>query len=148
VYDGESIKMSNLKTVDLGEIAGRKSDIIKIDFLTPIEAKVPITLNHLIHMVRRRLILYVNEYGEGVVPDYKCEDKIVESRWKHHRLTHRSKRGGTGSSIRRFYGYTGFATYLVHADESAFKLLSIGELIGAGAKASFGMGFFKIFKQS
>jgi len=139
IYDGESIKM-NLKTIDLAEIAAKKFNSIRIDFLTPIEAKIPISLNYLIHMVRRRLVLYVNEYGEGIVPDYTCQDEIVESKWRNHRLTHRSKRSG----VREFYGCTGWATYKVKADENAFKLLSIGELIGAGAKASFGMGFFKI----
>ena len=137
IYDGESIKM-NFKVVDLGSIESKTFDAIRIDFLTPIEAKIPITLNHLIHMVRRRLILYVNEYGDGVVPYYECQDEIIESKWKSHRLMHRSKRGG----MRKFYGCTGSATYRVEADENAFKLLSIGELIGAGAKASFGMGFY------
>ena len=139
IYDGESIKM-NLKTIDLAEIAAKKFNSIRIDFLTPIEAKITISLNYLIHMVRRRLVLYVNEYGEGIVPDYTRQDEIVESKWRNHRLTHRSKRSG----VREFYGCTGWATYKVKADENAFKLLSIGELIGAGAKASFGMGFFKI----
>jgi CRISPR-associated endoribonuclease Cas6 len=140
VYDGESIRMNSIKIIDLGGVQGRKSDAIRIEFLTPMEAKVPISLNYLIHMVRRRLILYVNEYGEGIVPDYQCNDEIIESEWKNHRLKHQSKRSG----VREFYGCTGFAMYKVKADENAFRLLSIGELIGAGAKASFGMGFFRI----
>jgi CRISPR-associated endoribonuclease Cas6 len=140
VYDGESINANSIKTIDLAKIPTKEFDFVKINFLTPIEAKIPISLNYLIHMVRRRLILYVNEYGEGFVPDYTCQDEIVESKWKNHRLTHRSKRGG----MREFYGCTGSATYKVEADENAFKLLSIGELIGAGAKASFGMGFFRL----
>lgn len=140
VYDGESVNAKSIKTINLAEIPAKEIDVVKINFSTPVEAKVPISLNHLIHMVRRRLILYVNEYGEGTVPDYTCHDEIVESRWKNHRLIHRSKRGGT----REFYGCTGSATYRVEADENAFKLLSIGELIGAGAKASFGMGFYTI----
>ncbi len=140
VYDGESVNAKSIKTINLAEIPAKEVDVVKINFSTPVEAKVPISLNHLIHMVRRRLILYVNEYGEGTVPDYTCHDEIVESRWKNHRLIHRSKRGGT----REFYGCTGSATYRVEADENAFKLLSVGELIGAGAKASFGMGFYTI----
>jgi len=140
VYDGESVNASSVKTVDLAEISARELDVVKIDFSTPIEAKIPITLSYLIHMVRRRLILHVNEYGGGVVPDYLCKDEILDSKWKNHKLMHRSKRGG----MREFYGCTGFATYRVEADENAFKLLSIGELIGAGAKSSFGMGFFRL----
>lgn len=149
VYDGESIKMNALSPVNLSEIGGIETGIetesdtvgtVGIEYSTPIEAKVPLPLNHLIHMIRRRLILYVNEYGEGTVPDYTCQDEILESNWKSHRLTHRSKRGG----LRNFYGYTGYAIYRFSADENALRLLSIGELIGAGAKASFGMGFFKL----
>jgi len=140
VYDGESVNAKSIKTVNLGEVPAKELDAVKINFSTPIEAKIPISLNYLLHMVRRRLILYVNEYGEGEVPDYTCHDEIVESKWKNHRLIHRSKRGG----MREFYGCTGFATYKFEADENAFKLLTIGELIGAGAKASFGMGFYTI----
>ena len=140
VYDGESVNANSIKTIDLAERPAKELDVVKIDFSTHVEARIPITLKYLIHMVRRRLILYVNEYGGGVVPDYTCQDEIIESRWKNHRLMHRSKRGG----MREFYGCTGSATYKVEADENAFKLLSIGELIGAGAKASFGMGFFRL----
>ena len=140
IYDGESVRTDSIRTIDLRDVEGTKLSTVRIDFLTPIEAKTPITLSYLIHMVRRRLILYVNEYGEGAVPEYECKDEIIESEWKIHSLMHRSKRTG----VREFHGFTGFATYRVEGDENAFKLLSIGELIGAGAKASFGMGFSRL----
>lgn len=142
VYDGESVKISGVKTVDLSEIKpDRVNKELKIDYYTPIEARTPVDLCFLIHMVRRRLILYINEYGNGTAPDYECKAEITESSWNRHRLIHYSKRHGR----RTFYGVTGVAAYTIsYMDETAAKLLSIGELIGAGAKSSFGMGFYKI----
>jgi CRISPR-associated endoribonuclease Cas6 len=146
VYDGESINVESLKTIDLGKISGKSKKVkklrgIKIEFVTPVEVeKVPLPLNHILQMVRRRLILYVNEYGGGEVFDYRCEDSILSSEWSKHRLYHRSKREGE----RFFIAYTGKAEYEAEMDDNADKLLRIGELIGAGSKSSFGMGFFKV----
>lgn len=141
IYDGESVSAENMKTIDLGEVRGRDLKEFKVKFLTPIEASPPLKLEELLRMIRRRLILYVNEYGSGDVPDCNCRAEILESDWKKHELLHYSRRKGW----RKFRAITGYAKYrLEEADENALKLLSIGELIGAGAKASFGMGFFKI----
>jgi CRISPR-associated endoribonuclease Cas6 len=141
VYDGNSVNIDCIKSINLDNLSGRKSGIIKINFLTPFELeKIPLGLDHLIHMVRRRLILYVNEYGKGNVPDYKCDDKIVRSSLKKHKLFHRSKRFGK----RFFTGYTGEAEYEAKLDKNGRKLLRIGELVGAGSKSSFGMGFYEI----
>lgn len=63
----------------------------------------------------------------------------MNEKWRKHKLYHRSKREGE----RFFITYTGKAEYDVEVDDDAAKLLKIGELIGAGAKSSFGMGFFK-----
>jgi CRISPR/Cas system endoribonuclease Cas6 (RAMP superfamily) len=155
VYDGERIILENVKPVDLSEIGSyadhRHSDIdyalentgfLKVRFTTPIEVeKVPFSLNHLIYMIRQRLIFFVNEYGEGVVPSYICEDMILNANLKRHRLTHTSKRLGK----REFIGYTGDIEYkVIEMDFQMPHLLGIGRLIGAGAKSSFGMGFFEI----
>jgi CRISPR-associated endoribonuclease Cas6 len=142
IYDGESVKVEKIKTVDLGDLTPVSLDgIVEVSYITPIEAYAPIQLPFLIHLIRRRLILYVNEYGSGEVPAYKCGAEILESEWRRHKLIHLSKRQGK----RSFYAITGSATYRVaEADENTLKLLAIGKLIGAGAKASFGMGFFKI----
>ena len=143
VYDGESIDAGAISIIDLGEVRGANisGNELEINFRTPIEARTPINLPFLIHMIRRRLILYVNEYGKGEVPDYKCNSEIIYSSWKEHNLIHASKRHGK----RVFYGVTGNAKYRVsEIDDKAVKLLRIGELIGAGAKASFGMGFFRL----
>lgn len=92
-------------------------------------------------MIKRRLILFVNEYGEGEVPDFECDDLIIWSEWKKHYLRHRSKRSG----FREFHAFTGKAEYKINNwDSNAVKLLNIGSLIGAGSKSSYGMGFFEI----
>ncbi|WP_290597623.1 MULTISPECIES: CRISPR system precrRNA processing endoribonuclease RAMP protein Cas6 [unclassified Archaeoglobus] len=142
IYDGESVNAEGIKTVDLGEIAPLNlDDVVEVQYSTPIEAYIPIKLEFLIHLIRRRLILYVNEYGSGEVFDFECKAEILESEWRKHKLIHVSKRQGK----RSFYGVTGFARYRINnADKNALKLLAIGELIGAGAKASFGMGTYVI----
>ncbi len=143
VYDGETVNADAVTVVDLGEIREKKisGEEIEVRFETPVEARIPVNLPFLLHMIRRRLILYVNEYGSGVVPDCKCSSEILHSEWKKHRLFHRSKRHGD----RVFHGVTGYARYRIdEIDVNSLSLLRIGELIGAGAKASFGMGFFKI----
>ena len=141
VYDGE-INAEAVKTIDLSRIKGEIKDFIKIRFLTPVEIdRMPLSLHYLIHMIRRRLILLVNEYGSGNVPEYVCEDVLIHSNWKKHRLIHTSKRLGK----REFHAYSGDIEYeIVNADTNAFNILSIGEFVGAGSKSSFGMGFFKI----
>ncbi len=140
VYDGsfysESVKTVNLAKLSPSDLPGK----IRIDYVTPIDARTPISLEHLIRMVRSRLIHYVNEYGKGEVPSFSVEDAILDSAWRRHKLYNRSKREGK----RTFCGYTGYAIYEAELDDNARKLLSIGLLIGAGAKASFGMGHFKL----
>ncbi|MEM2191626.1 MAG: hypothetical protein QW540_09405 [Archaeoglobaceae archaeon] len=141
IYDGEKVSVEGLKTVDLGELKPKKLEEFVVKYHTPIEASRPIKLEELLTMIRRRLILYVNEYGAGEVPDFNCKADVLENEWKEHNLPHYSRRKGK----RVFKAVTGFAKYRVYeANDNAMKLLTIGELIGAGAKASFGMGFFKI----
>ncbi len=142
IYDGETVMAEKIKTIDLGNtIPTSVSEVLEIRYSTPIEARVPIHLPFLIHLIRRRLILYVNEYGKGEVFDYRCKAEIIESEWQKHELIHRSKRQGK----RSFYAITGYAKYrIIDIDENSLKLLTIGEMIGAGAKASFGMGFFRL----
>jgi CRISPR-associated endoribonuclease Cas6 len=141
VYDGE-INVQAVKTINLARIKGERKDFVRVKFITPIEIeRMPLSLNYLIHMIRRRLILFVNEYGSGEVPSYICEDMLIDSEWRRHRLVHTSKRLGR----REFSAYTGNAEYkVIDANTNTFNLLRIGALIGAGAKSSFGMGFFEI----
>ncbi len=141
VYDGERVYAERLKTIDLCEVKPREIDEFNVNFFTPIEADAPIKLIDLLKMIRRRLMLYVNEYGDGLIPEFNCDAEILESEWKKHRLVNYSRRKGK----RVFYGITGYAKYkIMDCDENTLRLLSIGELIGAGSKASFGMGFLKI----
>ncbi len=140
VYDG-SFYAENVKTVNLAELNPVSfSGKIRVDHITPIDVKIPVSLKHLIKIIRNRLIHYVNEYGKGEVPQFNAEDEIIESEWIEHKLYNRSRREGK----RAFSGYTGYAVYEAELDDNAKKLLSIGTLIGAGAKASFGMGHFRL----
>lgn len=142
IYDGEKVNFERLKVIDLGEVIPKKLEEFIIRLQTPIEASYPIKLEDLLKMTRRRLILYVNEYGSGEVPDFYCKAEILENEWREHKLLSYSRRKGK----RVFKAITGFTKYrILEADENAMRLLSIGELIGAGSKASFGMGFFKIY---
>lgn len=141
VYDGERVYAERLKTIDLSDVKAKELEEFTVKFFTPIEAKAPIMLSDLLTMIRRRLMLYVNEYGNGLVPEFDCDAEILESEWEEHRLINYSRRKGK----RFFHGITGYARYKMrNMDENALRLLSIGEIIGAGSKASFGMGFLKI----
>jgi len=141
IYDGFRVKVDSLRTIDLGEVPQVDFKSFRVDFYTPLEARTLPNAETLLKMIRRRLILLVNEYGSGNVPDFHIEAETLEEHWKDHELIHRSRRGGK----RKFYGITGFAKYRIkECDENAMRLLRVGELIGAGAKASFGFGFFKI----
>jgi len=142
IYDGFRVYAENLTTIDLRKLEPFWLKELLINFHTPIEAHAPLDAENLLKMIRRRLILFVNEYGNGRIPDFRIDAEIIEENWEKHELMHRSRRGGR----MRFYGITGFAEYKVYdADDNAMRLIRIGELIGAGAKASFGFGFFKIF---
>ncbi len=93
-------------------------------------------------LVRQRLILYVNEYGDGAkIPDFECSAAIESSSVHFHNIKSRSQRAGK----RDFFTYTGTAEYSIEKiDENAMQLLRIGLLIGAGPKPSFGLGFLKM----
>jgi CRISPR-associated endoribonuclease Cas6 len=141
IYDGFRVNADSLTTVDLGEIRPLESRSIQVNFHTPLEAHPPLDAETLLKMIRRRLILFVNEYGSGTVPDFRIRAEKIEEEWRWHELVHRSRRGGR----RKFHGITGYVKYEINdADENAMRLFRIGELIGAGAKASFGFGFFRI----
>lgn len=153
VYDGNTINVSAMKIVDIADYANEHANqllddegrYVTIGFETPMiikEGTFPPPLDVLLGMVRQRLILYVNEYGDGSkVPDFVCASSVKASAMHFHRLKRASQRAGKSE----FHAYTGTAKYKVNnIDEQALRLLKIGELIGAGAKPSFGLGFFRI----
>jgi len=60
---------------------------------------------------------------------------------RFHRLKRASQRAGKGE----IHAYTGTARYTIGTmDDQAKTLLKIGELIGAGPKPSFGLGFYRL----
>jgi CRISPR/Cas system endoribonuclease Cas6 (RAMP superfamily) len=145
VYDGETIIVENLRKINLGNVDYTKYrgvKKLKILFRTPIDLeKEEISLEFLLKMIRKRLILFTNEYGAGKIPDFLCESRTLTQKLNSHKLPHISKRHGK----RTFRGYTGyFEAEVEHMDDFAVNLLAIGEEIGAGSKSSYGMGFFRV----
>jgi len=148
VYDGNTINIQAMRTVDLDDYARdgvSATDSLSIGFETPIMVKTgkfPPGLDKLLGMIRQRLILYVNEYGDGAkIPDFECSSAVKSSNVHFHNIKSRSQRDGK----RDFFTYTGTAQYSIEKiDKNAIQLLRIGLLIGAGPKPSFGLGFIKM----
>jgi len=148
IYDGSTINIGAMKSIDIVEYTRegiQVTDKLSIGFKTPIMVKTgkfPPTLDKLIGMIRQRLILYVNEYGDCTkVPDFECSATIKSSSIHFHNVKSRSQRMGK----RDFFTYTGTAEYSIEKiDENAMQLLRIGLLIGAGPKPSFGLGFLRV----
>ncbi len=144
VFDGGTIYPGNLEPVDMRKLTPVRGSEFEIGFRTPIDCprEFPPKPEHLLRMIRRRLVLYVNEYGTGEsVPGFSCSGTVEPVARHRHRLVGYSKRSGR----REFWAWTGIARYeFDELDESARWLLRVGEVLGAGAKASFGMGFFSI----
>ncbi len=76
VYDGSTINIRAMRTVDMADYASDGASVtgnLSIGFETPIMVKTgefPPALDKLLGMIRQRLILYVNEYGDGAkIPD-------------------------------------------------------------------------------
>jgi CRISPR/Cas system endoribonuclease Cas6 (RAMP superfamily) len=118
---------------------------LSIGFDKPMVMKTgtfPPSLDKLIDMARQRLILYVNGYGDGpVIPDFQCAAWTKSSSMHFHKLKRASQRAGK----REIHAYTCMAHYTGGSmNEQAKKLLKIGELIGAGPKPSFGLGFYRV----
>ncbi len=147
IYDGNTINIGAMRMVDLADYARdgiSVTDNLSIGFETPIMVKTgefPLALNKLLGMIRQRLILYVNEYGDGSkIPDFECNAAIKSSSVHFHNIKSRSMRAGK----RDFHTYTGTAEYSIEKiDENAIQLLRIGLLIGAGPKPSFGLGLLR-----
>lgn len=148
VYRDGSVSMENITPMDVCELSSplvEQESALTVRFKTPMVLKsggFPPSLDRLLWMVRQRLILYVNEYGDGArVPSFECISEVLSSNAHFHVLRGVSSRAGA----RQFYAYTGEVEYRVHElDESARWLLAVGSLIGAGPKASFAMGFFDV----
>lgn len=147
IYDGETIKLTKLKTLDISdpELYNDFEGLIEVGFRTPIilkSSEFPPSPQKLLEMIRSRLILYVNEYGDGsTVDDFTCKGEVIPISKHFHELERRSRRTGA----RRFDGYTGIARYRFEGLDDVGKwLLSVGALMGAGPRSAFGCGFLTV----
>lgn len=145
VYDGSTMYPSNLKSLDVKELASIDQRIFRVGFRTPIEVPIdfPPQPEHFLRMIRQRLILFANEYGRGEkVSEFTCRGSVKPIAKHYHRLIGYSRRAGR----REFWNcWTGIAEYdFEELDETGKWLLGVGKVLGAGAKSSFGCGFFDI----
>ncbi|MEM2271990.1 MAG: hypothetical protein QXP56_04900 [Archaeoglobaceae archaeon] len=146
VYDGDTIYPSNLKTMDVKDLPPVKYAKFRVGFRTPIKLPFgfPPPPEHLLRLIRQRLVMLVNEYGSGEqIPEFKCRGRVKEVTKHYHRLVGYSQRSGR----REFWNcWTGIADYeFGELDKTGQWLLGVGKELGAGAKSSFGLGFFDIW---
>ncbi len=145
VYDGGTIYPRNLRVVDVRELPPVEHARLRVGFRTPIQLPrgFPPPPEHLLKLIRQRLILLVNQYGDGGrVPEPVIRGKVSTVARHYHRLPGCSSRSGR----REFWHcWTGIANYeLEEIDETGRWLLGVGKVLGAGAKSSFGLGFMDI----
>ena len=143
VYDGGKIYPSALEVLDVRELSPIDRKRLRVGFRTPIQCKLgfPPPPERLLRMIRARLVRFVNEYGDGSkVPEPEAEGKVTPVAKHRQRLVGYSQRSGR----REFWHcWTGIAEYeFERIDEHARWLLGVGKWLGAGAKSSFGLGFF------
>ncbi|WP_309493155.1 hypothetical protein [Candidatus Hecatella orcuttiae] len=142
VYERGVIMPANMKSVDVRDIPPYPDNRVKVGFKTPFTGSCfPPTPERLLWMIRRRLIGFVNEYGDGSeVADFKCSGQIVNHSVHVHHLQRRSKR----SEKKYFKGYTGVVDYeFSELDDVGRWLLNLGFIIGCGPDSSFGCGFLQ-----
>ncbi|MEW6189018.1 MAG: hypothetical protein AB1466_02730 [Actinomycetota bacterium] len=147
VFDGETLWLNSLETKDVTEFFIEPVQRIRVNLRTPLELKsldFPIKLEDLLGMVRRRLILYVNEYGRGKVPEFDVDSSILDYRRSSHILQFKKLHPDT-EALGKYIGHTGHVEYEIRRmDKNAGWLLVVGQEIGAGPKSSYGMGFFSL----
>jgi len=142
VYDGESIKLDNLKTIDVKDVGPIWKENLKIGFKTPFTGKeFPPSMDYLLSLARYRLIHFGNEYGNGEkIPNFEVDAKIKDHDRHYHKLQRRSSR----SDKTQFNSYTGVVEYEIEdIDETGEWLLGVALTIGCGPDSSFGCGFLQ-----
>jgi hypothetical protein len=145
VFNNGVIHPNHLRTTDISRIPPLRGNRFRVKFRTPIELPggFPPTPEHLLRLIRQRLVMLVNEYGSGdKIPVPRCRGSVRPLSGRIHRLVGYSRRSGR----REFWNcWTGIADYsFEEIDETGRWLLGVGRVLGAGAKSSFGLGFFDV----
>ncbi|HIH36875.1 MAG TPA: hypothetical protein HA232_03085 [Methanocellales archaeon] len=142
VYDGKTINLTNLMSMDVSDVAGYDGNYAKIGFKTPFTGRTfPLEFSDLLYLVRNRLIRFVNEYGnKEKIPEFIAKGNIKNCSKHYHELPRRSMR----SDKTLFKGYTGVIEYdIKEMDDVGRWLLNLGLIIGCGPDSSFGCGFLQ-----
>lgn len=142
ILQGNVIKPSNIKAMDIKEIGPYPGNYVRVGFKTPFTGPIfPKTPERFLWSIRRRLINIVNEYGDGsAVPDCRCSGETVSLSTHFHLLERRSTR----SEKKLFKGVTGVAEYKFgEIDDVGRWLLNVGFITGSGPDSSFGCGFLQ-----
>lgn len=142
LYDGETINLMNLRTVDIIDVDPSEDRNLKIGFRTPFTGKdFPPDPTKLLTLIRNRVIRFVNEYGtQEEISDFNLIGEIKNHSTHYHNLQRRSTR----SDKTKFDGYTGVVEYDIDEIDNIGKwLLNLGFIIGCGPDSSFGCGFLQ-----
>lgn len=142
VYDGSSMWLGNVLSIDVMEIPKHEQDQLKVGFRTPFTGKpFPPSPERFLWLIRHRLVSFVNEYGNGeLVPDFKCRGYVVNYTFHRHKLERRSIR----SQKTLFHGFTGIVDYkFLELDDVSRWLINVGLALGCGPDSSFGCGFLQ-----
>lgn len=142
IYDGETIFLKNLKTMDIKDITYETPETITIGFKTPFTGReFPPDFGTLLTLIRNRVIRFVNEYGnkEKVLP-VTASGTIEKYTEHYHKLERRSSR----SRKKVFHSYTGVVTYDIdELDDIGAWMLNLGFVVGCSPDCSFGCGFLQ-----
>lgn len=142
IYDGETIFLKNLKTVNIQDIIYNPVHNITIGFKTPFTGRnFPPDFHTLTALIRNRVIRFVNEYGnKEKVPPVTASGTIQTYTEHYHRLERRSTR----SSKNVFDSYTGVVTYNIsELNDAGSWMVQLGFIVGCGPDCSFGCGFLQ-----
>jgi len=142
IYDGETIFLKNLKTVDIEDITYPTPEQITIGFRTPFTGReFPPDFNTLLTLIRNRVIRFVNEYGDKQkIPPVTASGTTQKYTEHYHKLERRSSR----SRKKVFHSYTGVVTYdIEELDDTGAWMLQLGFIVGCGPDCSFGCGFLQ-----
>ncbi|MGC8970435.1 MAG: hypothetical protein ACP5LG_07805 [Conexivisphaera sp.] len=142
IYDG-SVLLSEPPVVDASDILPVPPGTYVISSRTPFTGPLPpLTLGGVLKESWRRLVMLVNEYGDGSsIPKPSDDGPLDMINMKEVILRRRSMR----SDKSMFRGWMLDASVdLSEASEASRRIIAMGSLLGMGSDFSFGLGFYSL----